>query len=111
MRTDEPTISTVLTTTPGTRGVSLERYTETLFGQEYAKLDYWQIGLSDLFASPYLNGVSPLGTALSAVMRMGLGGRAQRKIDILERMERHRGKLDESRFFLLVNFRHGSEIG
>jgi len=46
MRTNEPTISAVLTTTLGTRDVSLERYTETLFGQEYAKLDYWQTSVA-----------------------------------------------------------------
>ncbi len=82
----------------------MERYTETLFGQEYARLDDWQVGLADLFATRYLDVDTALGPTLAALMRPGLGGRANLKIDIVKRMEDYVGRLDESKFYLLVNF-------
>ena len=96
-----PAISAVLLPFSGRGGVRKARYVETLFGEEYIKLEYWRIELPSLLAEDYTAGASLLGVALAALMRPGPGGRAELKIDIVRRL-RESG-LDEARLFLLVN--------
>ena len=76
-------------------------YVETLFGEEYIKLEYWQIGLRGLSAEDYKGAASVLGAALAALMQPGPEGRVELKIDII-RCLRESG-LDEARLFLLVD--------
>lgn len=100
-RMDLPTISVVAVLSPGTAGVSLERYSERLFGHDYPLLEYWQIGLRDLPATEYMDAAPDLAVALAALMRPGLEGRPGLKIALLRRL---RGSaLDDARVFLLVN--------
>jgi len=87
----------------GVRGVAKVRYVETVFGDDYILLEYWQIGLRDLAADAYVATGSPLAVALAALMRPQPGpeGRANLKIAIVRRL-RDSG-LDDARLFLLVN--------
>jgi len=96
-----PAISALLLPFSGRGGVRKARYVETLFGEEYIKLEYWRIELPSLSAEDYTAGASILSVALAALMRPGPGGRAELKIAIIRRL-RESG-LDEARLFLLVN--------
>jgi predicted transposase/invertase (TIGR01784 family) len=96
-----PAISVALLPFASSGGVTLTRYSETLFGQEYAKLDYWRIPLQALVAEEYLAADTPLGTALAALMRPRSGDRVDLRLAVLERLAR--GDIDEARQYLLVN--------
>ncbi len=101
LRRRRPAISALLLPFSGRGGVRKARYVETLFGEEYIKLEYWRIELPSLSAEDYTAGASILGVALAALMRPGPSGRAELKIAIIRRL-RESG-LDEARLFLLVN--------
>jgi len=101
LRRRRPAISAVLLPFSGRGGVRKARYVETLFGEDYIKLEYWRIELPSLPAENYTAGASLLGVALAALMRPGPGGRAELKIAIVRRLRE--SDLDEARLFLLVN--------
>ena len=101
LRSDLPVISVAIVLSPGTPGLSLERYGERLFGHEYPLLEYWQIGLRDLPAADYVHAAPDLAAALAALMRPGPEGRPGLKAALLRRL---RGSdLNDARVFLLVN--------
>jgi len=101
LRVGHPVISVVLLPFARAGAVRRVRYSETLFGEEYVGLEYWQIGLRDLAADDYVAAELALGTALAALMRPGPGGRPDLKIAIIRRL-RDSG-VDDVRLFLLVN--------
>jgi len=101
LRNRQPIVSVVLLPFTRTGAVRRVRYTETLFGEEYIGLEYWQIGLRDLAAEEYVVADSLLGTALAALMRPGPEGRADLKIAIIRRLRD--SDVDEARTLLLVN--------
>ncbi len=72
LRRRRPAISAVLLPFSGRGGVRKARYVETLFGEEYIKLEYWWIELPSLSAADYAAGASLLGVALAALMRPGI---------------------------------------
>ncbi len=78
------------------------RYTETLFGQEYVRLEYWRIPLGALSAEHYLASEPVLGAALAALMYAQSGDRVDLRLASLERIAN--SGLDEARQYLLVNF-------
>jgi predicted transposase YdaD len=96
-----PVISITLLLSGGTPGITLEIYEETLFGQSYPLLAYWQIGLRDLNAADYSGAAQDLAIALAALMKPGPEGRAGLKLTLLRRLQA--STLDEARLFLLVN--------
>jgi hypothetical protein len=101
LRDKLPVISIALLLSGGTPGISLEIYEETLFGQNYPLLAYWQIGLADLRAADYTGAAPDLAIALAALMKPGPEGRAGLKLTLLRRLKS--STLDEARLFLLVN--------
>jgi hypothetical protein len=101
LRDKLPMISIALLLTGGTPGMTLEIYEETLFGQTYPLLAYWQIGLRDLKAADYAGAAQDLAIALAALMKPGSEGRAGLKLALLQRLKA--STLDEARLFLLVN--------
>jgi len=82
--------------------VRLARYAETIFGQEYPYLDYWQVGLRGLAAEEYLATASALAPILASLMRPGSTGKVGLKVAIAERLRA--SGLDEARLYLAVNF-------
>jgi hypothetical protein len=86
----------------GEAGIRLARYSETLFGQEYTHLDYWEIRLRDLPADAYVQAEPVLGPTLASLMRTGAGGKPALKLAVVERLRA--SGLDEARLFLAVNF-------
>ncbi len=108
-RSDQPTISMVIwpfaTNRRGRRVpgqvARLVRHTWTLLDQEYARLDYWRLGLRDLDAEAYAAGDSLISVALAALMRPGAAGRVGLKLTIMERLGTAR--IDEARRELLIN--------
>ncbi|MGH2388185.1 MAG: hypothetical protein ACRDIE_08260, partial [Chloroflexota bacterium] len=83
-------------------GIQVARYSETIFGREYAKLDYWRIGLRSLSATDYLAADSILGTALAALMQRGMESKVDIRAAAAERV--HTGNLDPARQTLLIDF-------
>ena len=82
--------------------VRLVRYVETIRGQDYIKLEYWQIGLGALSAGAYRDAPSLLGVAVAALMDPGTEGKPSLKLALLRRVAT--STLDEARVSLLVNF-------
>ena len=82
--------------------VRLARYAETIFGQEYPYLDYWQVGLRGLAAEEYLATASALAPILASLMRPGSTGKVGLKVALAERLRA--SGLDEARLYLAVNF-------
>jgi hypothetical protein len=83
-------------------GIRVARYSETIFGRKYAKLDYWRIGLRSLPATEYLAAEPILGTALAALMQRGLESKVDIRAAAAERV--HTGRLDPARQTLLIDF-------
>lgn len=83
-------------------GIQVVRYSETVFGREYAKLDYWRIGLRSLPATEYLAAEPVLGTALAALMQRGTESKVDIRAAAAERV--HTGKLDPARQTMLIDF-------
>src|SRR6185437_7714772 len=102
LRYKRPVISVELAPFARTGTVELRRYTQTLFGQEYTRLEYWRIPLGALSAEHFLTAEPVLGAALAALMRVQSGDRVDLRLASLERIA-HSG-LDEARQYLLVNF-------
>lgn len=102
LRTRRPVISIALLPFTARGAIGLQRYTETLLGQEYTLVEYWQIGLAGLEASDYLHASSVLGPTLAALMRPGAGGKLDLKLAIVERL--WASGLDEAHLLLAVNF-------
>jgi hypothetical protein len=73
-----------------------------LFGQDYARLDYWRIPLGALNAEEYLKAEPVLGAALASLMDAQPGGRIDLRLAALERIAS--SGLDAARQYLLVNF-------
>jgi hypothetical protein len=82
--------------------VELVRYSQTLFGQDYARLDYWRIPLGALNAEEYLKAEPVLGAALASLMHGEPGSRIDLRLAALERIAS--SGLDAARQYLLVNF-------
>ena len=101
LREKQPVISVALLPFASVGSVALTRYSETLFGQEYAKLDYWRIPLYALTAEDYLAAEPLFGAALAALMRPRSGDRVDLRLAVLEKIAA--GGLDEARQYLLVN--------
>ncbi|HEY8283447.1 MAG TPA: hypothetical protein VIJ28_03590 [Chloroflexota bacterium] len=102
LRHKKPVISLELAPFAARGTVELVRYSETLFGQSYARLDYWRIPLGALPALEYVAAEPVLGAALAALMRAGPEERADLKVAALERIVT--SGLDAARQYLLVNF-------
>jgi hypothetical protein len=101
LREGHTTVSVVFLPFAATGGLALVRYSETLGGQEYARLDYWRIAVRSLPTTQYLAPGSVLGAALAALMRPPDGDRVSHRIAILEMIDAAR--LDDARQYLLVN--------
>jgi hypothetical protein len=102
LRYKKPVISIELAPFARTGTVELVRYSQTLFGQEYARLDYWRIPLGALNAEDYLKAEPVLGAALASLMHAQPGDRVDLRLAALERIAN--SGLDEARQYLLVNF-------
>jgi hypothetical protein len=102
LRYKKSVISIELTPFARSGTVELVRYTQTLFGQEYARLDYWRIPLGALNAEEYVKAEPVLGAALAALMHAQSDNRVDLRLAALERIAR--SGLDEARQYLLVNF-------
>ena len=102
LRHRKPAISIALLPFLDAGEVRLVAYTETIFGQEYHLLDYWQVGLRGLSADEYLTATPILAPILASLMRPEGLGRVELKVAIAERL-RSSG-LDDARLFLAVNF-------
>jgi hypothetical protein len=93
-------IPVVLYLSPGSGGLTMERYADSLFGQTYLTFDYHVVGLPDLSADTYAN-QGELATALSAVMRPATIGRLEQKWQAL--VEIARSALNDARKLMLAN--------
>jgi len=82
--------------------VELVRYTETLFGQAYIRLECWRIPLGALSTENYLTAEPVLGAALAALTHAHSGDRVDLRLASLERIAN--SGLDEARQYLLMNF-------
>ena len=102
LRHRKPAISVALLPFLDAGEVRLVAYTETLFGQEYHYLDYWQVGLKGLSADDYLVATPILAPILASLMRSEDLGRVELKVTIAERLQF--SGLDDARLFLAVNF-------
>lgn len=102
LRYKKPVISIELAPFAKSGKVELVRYSQTLFGQSYARLDYWRIPLGALPAQEYIVAGPVLGAALAALMRARPDDRVNLKVAALERVMA--SGLDAARQFLLVNF-------
>ncbi|HVA88834.1 MAG TPA: hypothetical protein VNL71_03240 [Chloroflexota bacterium] len=102
LRYKKPVISIELAPFAKSGKVELVRYSQTLFGQSYARLDYWRIPLGALPALEYVAAEPVLGAALAVLMRAKPGERVDLKVAALERILA--GRLDAARQYLLVNF-------
>jgi len=102
LRHRKPAISIALLPFLDAGEVRLVAYNETLFGQEYHLLDYWQVGLRGLSADDYLVATPILAPILASLMRPEGLGRVELKVAIAERLRA--SGLDDARLFLAVNF-------
>lgn len=102
LRHRKPAISIALLPFLDAGEVRLVAYTETLFGQEYHLLDYWQVGLRGLSADDYLVVTPILVPILASLMRSEDLGRVELKVAIAERLRF--SWLDDARLFLAVSF-------
>jgi hypothetical protein len=66
----------------------LVRYTETVLGQDYIKLEYWRIPLRGLNAEEYLAAEPSLAIPMAALMRPTSGDSVDLKTAIFVRMHR-----------------------
>ena len=98
LRYDVPVFPVVLFLRGGPPKEAAE-YREELFGHEIVRFQYASIGLARLVAREYVE-TSPLGAALSALMRRGRSGAALLRANMLKRVIE--SELDEARQFLLV---------
>ncbi|HVA88554.1 MAG TPA: hypothetical protein VNL71_01805 [Chloroflexota bacterium] len=83
-------------------GIHIARYNETVFGREYARLDYWRIGLRSLHAADYLTAEPILGSILAALMRRETASKVDIRAAAAERV--HASGLDPARQTLLIDF-------
>jgi hypothetical protein len=102
LRYKKPVISIELAPFARTGTVELVRYTQTLFGQDYAHLDYWRIPLGALNAEEYVKAEPVLGAALASLMHAQSADRVDLRLAVLERIAG--SGLDAARQYLLVNF-------
>jgi hypothetical protein len=102
LRYKKPVISIELAPFARTGTVELVRYTQTLFGQDYARLDYWRIPLGALNAEEYVKAEPVLGAALASLMHAQSADRVDLRLAVLERIAG--SGLDAARQYLLVNF-------
>lgn len=80
---------------------TVAEYTEVLFGQEQLRFRFRSVALARLSAEEYV-GASPLGAALSALMRRGTtGARLKLRREMLGRVLE--SELDDALKYLLVN--------
>jgi hypothetical protein len=101
LREGHTTVSLVFLPFAATGGMTLVRYSDTIGGQEYARLDYWRIAVRSLPAAQYLASGSTLGAALAALMRPPDSDRVGHRIAILEKIAT--SGLDDAREYLLLN--------
>jgi len=83
-------------------GIQLARYNERVFGRDYARLDYWLIGLRSLAAADYLTAEPILGSILAALMRRQTESKVDIRATAAERV--HASGLDPARQTLLIDF-------
>ncbi len=103
LRHKTPVISIELAPFASTGTVELRRYTETLFGQEYIRLEYWRIPLGALSAENYLTAEPVLGRRPGcSLMHAQSGDRVDLRLASLERIAN--SGLDAARQYLLMNF-------
>ncbi len=107
LREDRPVISIAFLpfAREGTDPVRFVTYSETLYGQEYPRLAYWQIALRDAAAEPYVEAEEALGAGLAALMtpegddRLALKRKIARRLLTLMRD----GRVDKAQLRLLIN--------
>ncbi|HWE61511.1 MAG TPA: hypothetical protein VHB98_07355, partial [Chloroflexota bacterium] len=83
-------------------GIRLVRYTETAFGRNYTKLEYWRIGLRSLKAADYARTGPALGAVLAALMQHGAESMVDIRTTAAERVED--SDLDPYRERILIDF-------
>lgn len=83
-----PVISIALLPFTVGKGIELVRYTDTVLGQEYTRLEYWRVPLRGLDAGEYLAAELPLAIPLAALMRPAFGDDVSLKAAIFVRMHR-----------------------
>jgi hypothetical protein len=84
----------------GGRESTIEEYTEALFGEEHVRFRFRSVALARLSAEEYV-GASPLGAALSALMRRKKARRLKLRREMLVRVLD--SGLDDVLKYLLVN--------
>jgi len=102
-----PVIPIALVLYPGRAGITLEEYSEGVFGRAYVTFRYLQISLPRLPADDYLT-KGPLAAGLASLMRPAAKGRAARialHLACLRGVQQaaEAGELDDARMELLVN--------
>jgi len=101
-----PVIPIALVLYPGREGITLEEYSEGVFGRAYVTFRYLQISLPRLPADDYL-ARGPLAAGLASLMRPATKGRAARIAPHLACLrhihQAEAGGLDDARTELLVN--------
>jgi hypothetical protein len=70
----------------GLEGVGWDSYEEWFWEQRLVRFEYPYVGLPALDAFPYLQGTNLLGVALSALMRVPAGRRAELKAEAMQRL-------------------------
>jgi hypothetical protein len=101
-----PVIPIALVLYPGREGITLEEYSEGVFGRTYVTFRYLQISLPRLPADDYLQR-GPLAAGLASLMRPAAKGRAARiALHLACLRHSHQAEasgLDDARTELLVN--------
>jgi hypothetical protein len=83
-----PVISIALLPFMVGKGIELARYTETVLGQEYIKLEYWRIPVRGLDATEYLAAEPSLAIPMAALMRPRSASSVDLKTAIFARLRR-----------------------
>ncbi|HVA90313.1 MAG TPA: hypothetical protein VNL71_10780 [Chloroflexota bacterium] len=88
LRLGPPVISIALLPFIVGQGIELARYTETVLGRVYTRLEYWRIPLRGMDAGYYLAADVPMGMPLAALMRPDQGSSVDLKVAIYTRLWR-----------------------
>jgi hypothetical protein len=102
LREKQPVISIALFPFVAGNGIELARYTETILGQDYIKLEYWRIPLRGLRAEDYLEAEPLLGAVLASLMRPEAGSKVDLKVAIFARFRQ--GEMAPGTRALFFNF-------
>jgi hypothetical protein len=100
LRRRRKVIPIVLYLSPGSVGLGMERYDDTVLGRTYLTFAYHVVGLADLNADSYWN-QNELAVALSAAMRPAALGRLEQKWHALVQIAQ--SPLNDARKLMLAN--------